>query len=561
MNKELIKRISIGVSDFKSMIKRKSVYIDKTLFIKDLLDYGTEVSLILRPRRFGKTLNMSMLKYFFDCTDSNSELFRSLNISKYPECMKHQGKYPVIFVTLKDVKYNTWEDTYSTICSLIQDLYIQYKYLLDDDELEEEYKRYFNSILSLTGSLSDYSLSLKRLAYFLYKHFNQEVVILIDEYDTLIQSGFANGFYDKAINFMRNWLSGALKDAYYLKFSILTGILRVSKESIFSGLNNIEVFSPLKSEFAEYFGFVDLEIRHMIKDFECENYYSSIKYWYDGYRFGDLEVYNPFSVMSYFRNKCQFEAYWVNTSENSVIRDMLRHFSNAIVEDLTYLLEGKSLIRKVNINAEYNSIYTNESSLYGFLILTGYLKGSKFKSEDLNSSVYSLSVPNTEITELYKSEVLDYIVQDLKYAELNTITNSLLRNDLITFSSSLQDFLVKSVSYLDSSESFYHGLMLGLLASLSNVYVIKSNRESGYGRFDIMLIPRTSRFRAIIMEFKYSKDVASMNTDANNALQQIDNKEYDMELKDIKIVNPIKYGIAFHGKDVSIITNIHDITK
>ncbi len=556
------KNMPIGISDFKKVIENKYYYVDKSLFIKDLIDNASEVNLIARPRRFGKTLNMSMLKYFFEKTgENNSILFKDLAISQYQEYKQYQEKYPVIFITLKDIKCNTWEETYLNLQTIIQAEFEKFDYLLNSNYLKQSEKDYINRILSLNGNIVDYSVSLSKLTYFLYKHYNIKPILLIDEYDVPIQSSFINGFYDNTISFMRNWLSGGLKDNTYLSFAVLTGILRVAKESIFSGLNNLEVSTVIDEQYNQYFGFTQKEVAKMTSDLGYENKLEQIKQWYDGYNFGGLEIYNPWSVINYFKNKCTPKSYWVNTSSNDIIREIINNSDNSLRQDLESLLNGKAIDTDLNMNIVYNEVYRTQENIYSFLVSTGYLKATpknilpNIDDFEYYNLIYSLTVPNKEMTYVYRDEIISYFSSSLNFKDMKNMLNALLLGDVNKFKMLFQDLVLKTISYFDTSESFYHGLMLGIVASLMGAYQVKSNRESGYGRFDIMLIPKNKNLHGIIMEFKYSYTESALYYVAKKALEQIENNKYDTELKDININCFHKFGIAFSGKKIEMVSN------
>ncbi len=556
------KSMPIGISDFKKVIENKYYYVDKSLFIKDLIDNASEVNLIARPRRFGKTINMSMLKYFFEKTgENNSILFKDLAISQYQEYKQYQEKYPVIFITLKDIKCNTWEETYLNLQTIIQAEFEKFDYLLNSNYLKQSEKDYINRILGLNGNIVDYSVSLSKLTYFLYKHYNIKPILLIDEYDVPIQSSFINGFYDNTISFMRNWLSGGLKDNTYLSFAVLTGILRVAKESIFSGLNNLEVSTVIDEQYNQYFGFTQEEIAKMTSDLGYENKLEQIKQWYDGYNFGGLEIYNPWSVINYFKNKCTPKSYWVNTSSNDIIREIINNSDNSLRQDLESLLNGKAIDTDLNMNIVYNEVYRTQENIYSFLVSTGYLKATpknilpNIDDFEYYNLIYSLTVPNKEMTYVYRDEIISYFISSLNFKDMKNMLNALLIGDVNKFKMLFQDLVLKTISYFDTSESFYHGLMLGIVASLMGAYQVKSNRESGYGRFDIMLLPKNKNLHGIIMEFKYSDKEKDILNDAKKALEQIENNKYDTELKDINISYFHKFGIAFNGKKIEMVSN------
>lgn len=549
-----MKKMPVGISDFGELIINKFYYIDKTLLVKDLLDNGSKVNLIARPRRFGKTINMSMLKYYFDKSEEdNSMLFENLAISKYPEYKQYQGKYPVIFITLKDVKCNTWDETYNKLQIIIQSEFIKFKYLMSSDKLEIEEKEYINKMLKLNSNKATFEDSLAKLTYFLYKHHNMKPILLIDEYDVPIQSGFINKFYDDIISFMRNWLSGGLKDNTYLEFAVLTGILRVAKESIFSGLNNLEVSTLLDNRYNQYFGFTENNIQQMTIDFSCEDKLSEIKEWYDGYNFAGLEIYNPWSVINYFKNNFVPQAYWLNTSSNDIIHDFIKLADNNTKQNLEVLLKGKEIESIINTDIVYNDIYKSPDNLYSYLLLTGYLKTIR-KEQIIDEDYYTLAIPNKEIRTVYKKEIISQLAGGASKQTMYDLLRALLNKDTTKFKNMFQDLVLKTLSYIDSSESFYHGLMLGIVALLVDTHYVKSNRESGYGRFDVMLIPKDKTLQGIILEFKATDKKEDLHSKAKEALQQIDHRKYETELQELGIKEIYKYGVAFCGKDIEMIS-------
>ncbi len=550
-----MKPMPIGVSDFKRVIK-DCYYIDKTLFIKDIIDELNGVLLIARPRRFGKTLNMSMLKYYFENNKEYSNLFDGLNISKSGEKYKQeQNKYPVIYITLKDVKCDDWENTYHKLKTVIQSIFIKYKSILISDKFETEEKDYVTRILNLTGTQADYEDTLSKLTNFLYRYYNIEPILLIDEYDVPIQSGHVNKFYNNIISFMRNWLSGGLKDNNYLKFAVITGILRVAKESIFSGLNNLEISTVLDKKYNTYFGFTQQEVEQIARDYKCEDKILELKDWYNGYKFGDIEIYNSWSVINYFRNDCTPKAYWLNTSSNDIIYELIKEADNKMKDNLKFLLEGKKVECVINTHIVYNDIKKHHENLYSFLLLTGYLKVISSRIV-INSTKYTLAIPNKELLFVYQEEILNQLVKGMSFNEMIDILDALLQGDINTFKTLFEDLILKCISYIDTTESFYHGLVLGIVALLIDTHYVKSNRESGYGRFDIMLIPKDKNLQGIIIEFKVSNKEDNLKEKAEEALKQIDDKKYETELKNIGITDIYKYGIAFCGKQVEIICNI-----
>lgn len=546
-------KMPIGISDFKKLIEGNYYYVDKTLLIKDLLDNKSEITLITRPRRFGKTINMSMLKYYFDNKETNNNLFSSLAISQYPEYKNYQGKYPVIYISLKDVKSNTWEQVYRKLQNIIQFEISKCEFLMDSEKLNSYDKTYLDKLLNFTADRADFEDSLSRLIYYLYKYYGVKPILLIDEYDEPIQSGFINNYYEDIISFIRNWLSGALKDNSYLEFAILTGILRVAKESIFSGLNNLEVLTIIDEPYKEYFGFTEEEVKLIAKVFKSEDKLSEIKDWYDGYNFSGLEIYNPWSVLNYFKQHCVPQAYWVNTSGNDIIKSLIKLSDSSMKETLKSLLNGSTIKSSINTAIIYSDIYESKENLYSFLLFTGYLKTiSKEKIGTRN--FYTLAIPNKEIGEVYADEILKQFKTVIKSDTLNNLLIALLSRDVVAFKTLFQEIILNAISCYDTSESFYHGLILGIVALLIDTHEVKSNRESGYGRFDVMLIPRNNNLQGIILEFKYTDNENELKVKAIEALQQISDKKYETELLDRGIKEIYKYGIAFHKKRIEMLS-------
>ncbi|WP_242866453.1 AAA family ATPase [Clostridium acetireducens] len=513
----------IGISNFKEIIENNYYYIDKTLLIKEILDDGSKVILLTRPRRFGKTINISMLKYFFEKSEEDkSYLFKGLKIfSQNNVYTKNQGKYPVIFITLKDIKNSNWEMTYNKIKKCIEEEYDRFALLANSECLTEIEKETFNKIRTGIASESDYENSLKYLTEYLDKHFGVAPILLLDEYDVPIQSGYTNGFYDKIIEFIRNWLSGAVKDNNHISFSIMTGILRIGKESIFSGMNNLKVRTILDNQYSEYFGFTEDEIIEMLKYYGREEELETVKEWYDGYIFGKTEIYNPWSIINYIDNKGSApQAYWLNTSSNDVIHDVIKNSNINIQKNIIKLMEGSSIEEIIDTNIIYLDIYKDDNYLFSLLLLSGYLKAMDTIQNEFGFTVAKLAIPNKEIKIAYRQEIMIQISKGINTMEQIKMVNALVSGDVFTFEKIFTSFLIKTTSFHDSSESFYHGLMLGITTLLIDKYMIKSNRESGFGRFDLVLIPREKEKVAIIMEFKKA-----------NTKEELRYKEFKNEIK------------------------------
>ena len=534
-------------------------YVDKTLLIKDFLDQKPLVSLFTRPRRFGKTLNMDMLRVFFERTDTDtSRYFTDKAIWKCEEEYRsHQGKYPVIFLTFKDVKFDTWEATIEKIRALLQEEYGRHQELADSEKLSDYEKEYFARILDATANEVALSSALEKLSKMLTTYYGKAPIIIIDEYDTPIQEGYSRDFYDEIIGFMRNFFSGAFKDNKNLSYGFLTGILRIAQESIFSGLNNLTVNSVMDEAYDNYFGFTREEVARMLKYYGISEKESELRAWYDGYLFGNTEIYNPWSVINYISKGCIPQAYWVNTGKNEILEDVLKVATDDITEKLYSLLQGERVIARIDQNVVYRSLAEDPANIYSLLLVAGYLKTPTKELQADGSYLCEVSIPNREIASVYKSEILSHMLQigAITRTTANKIAESLYAKDYRKLENAIAEYMSKSISFYDAgAEAFYHGLILGLLALLDNQYKIKSNRESGYGRYDIGLIPREDRYPGIIMELKWKKDFDKNRLAelADEALAQIEMMEYDLEMKADGIQDILKLGIAFSGKNVCI---------
>lgn len=547
-----LKPLPIGVSDFKSATTNY-YYVDKTLMIRDFLDAKPMVSLFTRPRRFGKTLNMDMLRVFFEKTPKDTSVyFKDKQIWGCGEYYtKHQGQYPVIFLTFKDVKCSTWPDTFQKIKKIISLEFIRHEELENSTKLSSYEKEQYHLLAGENANEIDYQMSLQLLSLLLHKHYGKECIIIIDEYDTPIQQGHICDFYPKTINFMRNLFSGGLKDNPHLAFGFLTGILRVAKESIFSGMNNLKINSILDSDYSSYFGFTKNEVIEMLNYYGYENKYQEICDWYDGYRFGNTEIFNPWSVINYIANKCFPKAIWQSTGSNEIIGEIISNASNEINENLYKLLCGEKITTYIDTSVIYPEVQNNPYSIYSFLLVAGYLKVASIYPQYDGNFMCDVSIPNKEIAFVYEKEILNRTNQNNISI---SIQQAIFSKDASKLQSLLEDFMLKSISTIDgANESFYHVMMLGLCAILSNQYQIKSNRESGLGRFDIQLIPLAKGIPGFIFEFKYTKDThIDLDSLADLAIKQIEEKKYDTELLDAKVQSIVKIGIAFCGKNAVV---------
>lgn len=554
------KSLPIGIADYVRA-QTEYYYVDKTLLIKDFLDQKPLVSLFTRPRRFGKTLNMDMLRVFFEIADEDTG--RYFTDKKIWQCGEeyraYQGKFPVIFLTFKDVKFATWENTIDKISALLQEEYDRHKEVMHGDQLASYEKEYFTRILNKTASEVELSAALEQLSKMLTKYYGTAPVIIIDEYDTPIQEGYSKDFYEKIVGFMRNFFSGAFKDNKNLSYGFLTGILRIAQESIFSGLNNLAVNTVLDNEYDQYFGFTNEEIHEMLKYYGALGKEKELKEWYDGYLFGSKEIYNPWSVINYISKGCTPQAYWVNTGKNEILEDVLKVATDDVTEKLFSLLQGRPVIARIDQNIVYRSLTKEPANIYSLLLVAGYLKATKKQLQADGSYLCEVSIPNKEIAAVYTSEILSHLVQigAISNTTADKIAESLYANDQRKLQRAISDYLDQTISFYDAgAEGFYHGLVLGLIALMDNQYKIKSNREAGDGRYDICLIPRKNIYPGIIMELKWKKDLAddSLELLAKEALSQIDKNRYDLEIKEDGITDILKFGIAFSGKKIQIQT-------
>ncbi len=561
-NKEIRNRqavrlpLPVGISDYR-LASTEYYYIDKTLLIKDFLDERPMVSLFTRPRRFGKTLTMDMLRTFFEKTNEDTSIyFKDKAIWQCGEWYQSfQGKYPVIFLSFKDVKFTTWQETLNNIAKVLQSEFGRHKQLLESSSCSAFEKEYFKSILDGTADEGDLVRSLLMLSKMLDNHFGIAPIIIIDEYDTPIQQGHMSGFYEKVVLFMRNFFSGGFKDNKHLSYGFMTGILRVAKESIFSGLNNIKINSILDNRYSCYFGFTSEEVAEMVKYYGVPEKYEEICEWYDGYRFGKNDIFNPWSVINYFSNECEPRAFWQSTGNNDIISEVLENATEEIYMQLQDLMQGKSVLTFIDTGVIYPQIRSNPSSVYSFLLVAGYLKAVKATASLGEDFLCEVSLPNKEITFVYNKEILSRFNGLIPQTSALHVQQAIYTGNVDEFKLHLERLLLQTASCFDTvGENFYHGLVLGLCAVLDNRYFITSNRESGEGRYDIQLMPKGNSFPGIILELKAEKgcDETYLKTLSEKALHQIQDKKYDTEMIAAGIKHIWKYGIAFSGKHVSI---------
>ena len=545
------KPLPIGISDFKKATS-DYYYVDKTLLIRDFIDSKPQVSLFTRPRRFGKTLTMDMLRVFFEKTDEDtSKYFKDKAIWACGDYYTaYQGQYPVVFLTFKDVKCATWEDTYDKISKLIALEFLRHSELETSSKLNTYEKEQYVNLSTGKANQVDYQMSLQVLSLLLYKHYGKECVVIIDEYDTPIQQGHTCGFYEQIIDFMRSFFSGGLKDNTYLAYGFLTGILRVAKESIFSGLNNLKINSILDEAYSQFFGFTKDEVKKMLEYYGVEDKYQEVCDWYDGYLFGNTEIFNPWSVINYISDKCFPKAFWQSTGSNDIIGEIISSATPEVTENLQRLLMGKKVTTYIDTNVIYPEVVTNPHSVYSFLLIAGYLKVDKIYPQNDGNYMCDVAIPNKEIAFVYEKEVL---AKTGKASVAVAIQQAIFKNDIKRLQKLLEQFMVESISYHDgASEGFYHGMMLGLCAVVSNRYRVRSNGESGDGRFDIQLYPENNNIPGFIFEFKKAQNESEMEELADKALKQIEDNRYDTQMKADGITNIVKVGIAFFGKQAKV---------
>ena len=546
--------IAIGESDFKSLIVSGDYYIDKTLFIKRILDNRSRVALITRPRRFGKTLNMSMLKYFFDITKDSKDLFADKKImQESEEYTSKLNSYPVIYITLKDVMDGGYEDMIRAIKTAVNDMYQEHRYLVESDKIYEEEKEKIKDILWVREDVEALKISIKELSKYLSRQYDKRVILLIDEYDVPIQNAYVSGYYDEAIKFFKTFFGTTFKDNPYLEKTVLTGVSRVAKESLFSGANNFKTYTVLTDEFTEDFGITKEEMKKVIADFEIQDDGEELKRWYDGYKIGNTEnIYNPWSVLNYL-DEGKLKPYWVNTSSNDLIKLILKN-SVAVKEKIEELLQDREIEVAINEETIINGIEQNENNIWGLLLGTGYLK----VTEHVDRNIYKVAIPNYEIKYLFEEIIDNWFYDKVPMNDLRSILKDLTTKNFEEFELKFERLVREMFSFMDvgenTAENFYHAFVLGMLVGLKDTYYVNSNRESGMGRYDIMLEPKDKTANSFIMEFKICRQPGEegIKKAIEEAMKQIENKKYEVSLKERGFNNITKMVFAFSGKNVKM---------
>lgn len=542
-----MKLIPTGIENFKTLIDKNAYYIDKTNFISEVLN--EQVVLYTRPRRFGKTLNMSMLYYFFSNKEKeNSYLFDGLNISHNSEAMKHQNQYPVIFLSLKEMTNLSYERQLNAFSNIIYELLEKNLELLESDHLTNITKNKLNSLHSETASIEDLSTSLRIISQAMFAHYHEKVIILIDEYDVPMQAAYQNDYYDKMVDFLRSVFSSSLKTNDALEKGIMTGCLRISKESIFTGLNNFSSYSILDNIANECFGFTTKEVEQLLSDYQLSQSMNEVREWYDGYRFGDLEIYNPWSTLSYVKYRIRDVSFrpvsfWANTSSNSIVMQYIQSGDRRLRNEFEQLMNGQSIIKDIKAELTYREM-DNINNIYSFLLLTGYLKAIN----DLGDHRYELVIPNREVYEIYRQSFMSYF-RDYASARKNTLYQELISGNEASVNEILNDILMRSISYYDNQESFYHGFLVGLL----NDHEVISNREAGDGRFDLCILPDSILGTVVIIECKHSLSDDDLIEDAVDGAKQITDRNYFGEKRFKKYAHAVGYGISFNKKQCYVV--------
>ncbi|QTA80126.1 AAA ATPase-like domain-containing protein, nuclease domain-containing [Desulfonema limicola] len=544
------KLLPIGISDFKMLREQNRYYVDKTLFIKDIIEASAQVLLLPRPRRFGKTLNLSMLRYFFEKTGQDqSFLFDNTNIRKNEVFAKHHCQYPVIYITFKDIKEPSWEICHNKIKQLIGDAFKHHAQMFEQKLPNKKDINFVHRIMENRANQGEYENALKYLSEFLHFCFEKPAVILIDEYDTPLHSGYSKGYYEDIISFMRNFLSGGLKDNTHLYKGVLTGILRVAKESVFSGLNNLGVYTILSPRFSEAFGFTEYEIQQMLKNYNLEHLLEILSDCYNGYSFGNTVIYNPWSVLNFIDNKGECLPYWINTADTSLIDKLATFGGKEIREEIGILLEGKSIIKPIYDAIVMRDLETRNDLLWSFLLFSGYLKTVKH----LGDEMYELKIPNYEVKFIYRNLIRSWFAGKIEQNRVEDMLSALENKNVNFFELMLKKIVMQVMSYHDlgnAPEKVYHALVLGILVWMSYKYEIRSNRESGHGRYDIMMKPKDKGKTGIIIEFKKVNKKESHEKAMEKALKQIEDKNYASELQAAGIKDILKLAVVFQGKEL-----------
>ena len=536
------KPLPIGVSDFKEIVENNYYYIDKTKLIEDILHYRAKVNLFTRPRRFGKTLNMSMIKYFFDIEnkEENRKLFNGLNIFE-SEHMQEQGQYPVIYISFRNMEEVSWENSHIAIRQLISNMYDEFKFIRE--EMDERELFYFDNVW-FNKDIADWKGSLKALTKYLYEYYGEKAVVLIDEYDTPIIQAYQEGYYKQAISFFKKFYGDAMKDNEYLQFGIMTGILRIAKEGIFSGLNNLKVNNIFSEKYSEYYGLTENEVVEAVKYYGLEYEMEDVREWYDGYQFGETEIYNPWSIINFLDEK-KLRPYWIGVSGNKTIYDLLGKADKKVIEDLEKLFVGKTVYKAIN---EYMEYVFNASDIWELFLYSGYLTTDGEKKGEL----YPLRLPNKEIQTFFRKIFIDRFVGN--YTQFSNIVENLKNGKIEEFAKGLQDEILSSLSYFDTEkdEKYYKIFLIGIFIILANDYIRLSERESGYGRADLVLEPKNKINPAYIFEFKVVNNKDELENYAKTGFEQIKEKEYDVELRNRGIDKIVCVGLAFYRKKLKM---------
>ncbi len=555
--------LPIGISDFGKLIRGNHTFIDKSLLIRDLIRDGAEVTLLTRPRRFGKTLNLSMLHHFFAnevSGQSTAGLFDGLDINRDTDCMAHQGQHPVIFFTFKDIKEGRFEDAIAKLVDTLKDLYLQYPELMESNALADVQKADIQAMLEKKTDLSQLASAFKRLSQFLFLHHQKHVLLLIDEYDTPIHAAYVHGYYEEMINLMRGLLGAGLKDNPYLYKGVVTGILRVSRESLFSGVNNLELYTVLDRNYSQYFGFTEAEMKKLLRDFDAAALTADIQSWYNGYPFGEHVIYNPWSIINCLKQRGELRPYWLNTSDNSLLKSLMARADVRFKQKMEQLIQNHSIEAQIDPNLVFGDLNKNTMALWSLLLFSGYLTAGDPRYDIQGRVTCQLRVPNLEVLGLYQRHIEEWFSDSMGREGYGDFLNCLVTGNLEEFEARLTEYLRESASAFDAEkqqpEKFYHGLVLGLIVGLKDTHVIHSNRESGFGRYDVALLPRETapadQRRGILMEFKAVKNTQPLTDAAQAALQQIDQRRYQAELEQHRLSDILKIGLAFSGKQVAM---------
>ena len=555
------KPLPIGVDIFEILVTRGYYFVDKTMLIKELLDKKGAVNLFTRPRRFGKTLNMSMLQYFFEdareadgTKKDNRYLFEGLRILDAGEAyVSRMGQYPVISLSLKSAKQPDFELAYGLLLQEIADEYKRHSFILQGDMSKEDQKKY-EDIMWRRADRESYSTSLKYLSECLERYYGKKAIILIDEYDVPLENAFFEGFYKEMVDFLRSLFESSLKTNGSLEFAVLTGCLRISKESIFTGMNNLKIISILNEQFDEYFGFTEEEVRQICRDYSLNQKYSLLKEWYNGYVFGNANVYNPWSVIRFIddmteNENCFPSAYWANTSSNSIVRSLIETADEETKKEVESLIEGKTVEKPVHEDITYDEIYKSMDNLWNFMFFTGYFRKEGERMDNRTKQLFvTLSIPNEEVKYIFRTKILSWFEEQVKQTDRTALFASLVNQEPVALEEEIAELLLDTISFNDAYESFYHGFLTGILSGMKG-YIVKSNREGGTGRSDLFIKPVTRRKTAYVMEFKVAKRFDELEKRAEEALRQIEERKYVRELNDDGYASVVRYGMAFFGKD------------